>query len=242
MTEHPFSAALLSPDLAVPNGIVDPKGNAAPKRFAVYRNNVTIGLSRALADNFPAIQSLVGPAFFQAMAIEFVRACPPNSPLLALYGTAFPKFLAEFGPAQSLGYLPDVARLELALRHSYHAADHDPRAGEVLGTLDEQSLLQARLRIAPSAQTVTSDWPVLDIWNAALNNGPKPRHQAQSVLVTRPEFDPKPHLLPALSEPFLQALIQMSPIGQAIADHPKADAIATLTLLATSGAIAEVLP
>ena len=241
MTQTQFRTALLTPDAPVPAGVIGPTGQSSAKRFNVYRNNVTTGLCRALADNFPAIRSLVGSEFFQAMAVEFVRACPPNSPLMAGYGLALPDFLAQFPPTQPLGYLPDVARLELAIRQSYHAGDHDPKAGARLGTLDEARLMQTRLRLAPSFRLLISDWPVLDIWNAALSGGPKPRYQAQSVIVARPAFDPMPHLLPTGAGAFLQALIDMVTIGQAIAAHPDTDVLAVLTLLATTGSISEVM-
>ena len=62
-------------------------------------------------------------AFFGARAVESLRAHPPKSRLMMLYGDAFAGFLASFPPVAHLGYLPDVARLEQALRESCHATD-----------------------------------------------------------------------------------------------------------------------
>ena len=50
----------------------------------------------------------------RAMAREFVRAHPPSSPLLFLYGQEFPAFMETFEPARSIPYLADVARIERA--------------------------------------------------------------------------------------------------------------------------------
>ena len=77
-----FAEALLDPDRPLPAGIIDPDGAPAPKRFAVYRNNVTVSLIEALAAGFPVVQRIVGEEFFGAMACEFVRAHPPGSPLV----------------------------------------------------------------------------------------------------------------------------------------------------------------
>jgi len=63
--------------------------------------------------------------FFDAVAGHYVRINPPTSPLMMFYGSGFPEFLDGFEPAKQLPYLPDMARLELARRTAYHAAD-DP--------------------------------------------------------------------------------------------------------------------
>lgn len=126
--QNTFAAALLNPEADVPLGLIDPQGRPVQKRFDVYRNNVASGLTRALEASFPVIRALVGEAFFGAMAVEFLRAHPPKSRLMMLYSDAFPPFLATFPPVADLAYLPDVARLEQALRESYHAADAPPPA------------------------------------------------------------------------------------------------------------------
>lgn len=43
-----FAAALLDPKRAVPPNLVGPDGEPTTKRFAVYRNNVMVGLVEAL--------------------------------------------------------------------------------------------------------------------------------------------------------------------------------------------------
>ena len=126
MTDASFSAALLDPAHPVPEGLITPDGSPATRRYAIYRNNVTVGLTEALEAGFPVIRKIVGERFFQAMAVVFVRNHPPTSPILAGYGAEMPGFLRGFEPVQHLKYLPDVARLELALRRAYHAGDAAP--------------------------------------------------------------------------------------------------------------------
>jgi hypothetical protein len=102
------------------------EGRPAGRRFNVYRNNVAASLTDALATGFPVIAKLLGEEFFRAMAGVFLRAHPPGDPRLQLWGGKFPGFLARFEPVAHLPYLPDMARLELGLRQSYHAADAAP--------------------------------------------------------------------------------------------------------------------
>ena len=147
MTTHSnFSKALLDPSVPTPMGLVDPQGRPAGKRFQVYRNNVVVGLIDALRDSFPVIVKLLGDDNFNAIAGVFVRAHPPKSPLMMFYGDAFADFLAGFEPLAHLGYLPDVARLEQALRRAYHAADCPVFDPALLQHLTPDQLMAAQIQ------------------------------------------------------------------------------------------------
>lgn len=238
MSQGDFGAALLDPDRPVPAGITDPEGRPAPRRFNVYRNNVTVSLTEALRQAFPVIRRLLGEEFFAAMAREHLRAHPPASPMLMHYGQDLPAFLAGFPPVAHLGYLADVARLELALRQSYHAADTQALPADALAELPPDRFMAARLTLAPAVMLVRSNWPIHAIWAANMLDQPPPRAaQAQDVLITRPAFDPLPHLLPAGAAPFVCALMQGRTLTEALAEGPEFDLTATLGLLMSGGAI-----
>ena len=241
MTEAEFAAALLDPGRPTPGFVVGPTGQSAPKRFAVYRNNVAVSLTEALQTAFPVVRKLVGEAFFRAMAGEFLRQHPPQSRIMMLYGYEFADFLAGFPPVASLAYLPDVARLEQALRESYHAADATPIAPEVLGALPEATLLASRLTLAPALRLIRSSWPIHAIWRANTESGPAPQPRAEDVLILRPDFDPIPHLLPQGSN-FIAALIGRATLAEALSADPTLDLTAVLTLLLDGNAITGVSP
>lgn len=241
MSQSGFGDALLDPSLPVPPGLTDPQGRASPRRFAVYRNNVTVGLTEALRQSFPVVRALVGDEFFTAMAIAHLRAHPPRSPLMMFYGADMPDFLAAFPAVSHLPYLPDVARLELALRAAYHAADAAPIDPALLQSLTPEALLSTRIGFAPAVSLLRSDWPVLTIWRANTHAAPPPSDwTGQDILMTRPEFDPVPQLLPQGAAPFIAALLSGATLGQAQDAAPPFDLTATLSLLVTGGAIAGI--
>ena len=218
MNQAAFAAALLDPDLPLPLGVVDPAGMPAQRRFNIYRNSVTQGLGAALETGFPAVLALVGPAFFRAMALRFLREHPPRGRIMMLYGAEFADFIAGFAPAQGLGYLADVARLEQALRESYHAADATALPAAQLTQMSEAQLLQARFRLAPSLRLLRSDWPVSSIWAAALGFGPPPSQmRAEHVMIARKDFDPKPQVLSPEAYGFVAALEWGAPLHLALA-------------------------
>lgn len=236
-----FAAALLDPDHPVPPNLLDGHGNPAGRRFAVYRNNVVTSLIDALETGFPVIAKLVGPTNFRNMARIFLRDNPPQSPLMMHYGAPFPAFVKSFEPVQHLGYLHDIARLELALRRSYHAADMAPINPDFFASMAPDALPHLRLRFAPAVEILRSDWPIYGIWTYNTHdNAEKPAPIAQDILITRLEFDPLPHLLPPGGATFLHALQSGAPMETALGvveNHTDFDLSALLTLLLQTGAI-----
>lgn len=237
-----FAAALLDPARPVPEGLTDGGGRAAGRRFDVYRNNVVVSLSEALATGFPVVTRLLGPQNMAGLARLYLRAHPPTSRLMTDHGAGFPAFLAGMPQLAHLGYLPDVARLELALRRSYHSADAAPIAVERLAAVDPKRLLACRVGLAPALRLIRSGWPIFDIWRFNTEDGaPKPRHEAQDVLVLRPEFDPEPHLLPPGGAEFVAALQAGQTLGAAgdagLAADSAFDLAAPLALLIQGAAV-----
>lgn len=239
MSQAVFLSALLAPGAPVPHGLVDPKGRPAGKRFDVYRNNVVVSLTEALAEAFPGVQSLVGEEFFSALAGQFLRRHPPRDPRIATWGAAFAGFLQGFPPVAHLPYLPDVARLEQAFRESYHAGDAAPASRAALAAITPES----RLLLAPALRLVASPHPILSIRAFALGTGPKPEAGAQSVLLTRPGYDPVATLLEPGGDSFLGALAEGHSLGAALDAAPaRFDMTATLAALIAGNAITGTEP
>jgi hypothetical protein len=212
--EAEFAAALLDPARAVPEGYAP----AAPDRFRVYRNNVTVGLVDALAATYPAVQALVGETFFRAAAREAVRANPPRSPVLIDYGGFFPDFLAGFPPAASLPYLADVARLEWAWTRAYNAADAAPAPVSILGDVAPEALSGARLVAHPSLRLVASRYPVVTIWaetTGRIDRAKVDMRRAETALILRPALQVSVRAMAPGEAAFLVAILDGAPIGAA---------------------------
>lgn len=237
MKQSDFAAALLDPGAAIPPGLIDPQGRPAPRRFAVYRNNVAASLTRALEAGFPVIRKLLGPQYFTAIAALHLRARPPKGRLIMLYGVDFPDFLQNFPPLAHLLYLPDVARLELAIRESYHAADSTPVPPSALA-LPEGALLASRFTLAPSLRLLRSAYPVHAIWAANARGGPAPHPVPQDTVVLRAEYDPEPHPLPPGAAYFIDALARGETLHSSLTNAPADfDLTQVLSLLLANNAL-----
>ena len=238
-----FTEALLTPDAAIPEGLTDPEGRPAGRRFNVYRNNVAVSLTEALETAFPVIRKLVGEANFRTLAGTYLRQHPPRSPLMMFYGEDMPAFLEGFPPVASLGYLPDVARLELAIRRAYHAADAAPLDPARLQALSPEELMAARFRLAPATRVIRSPWPIHAIWRFNMEPGaPKPSAVAEDVLVHRAEFDPDLSVLGPGAASFVLALAGGQTLGEAVeaAGTPEFDLASALGLLLGTGTLTDL--
>ncbi|OWU85103.1 hypothetical protein ATO6_08645 [Oceanicola sp. 22II-s10i] len=240
VTQTEFRRSVLDPEAPAPGGLSDGRGGAADRRFAVYRNNVTVSLTDAMESAFPTVAKLIGPESFRSLARLALRAHPPRSPLMMEFGADFPAFLEGFEPLAHLGYLPDVARLDHAMRLSYHAADADPLPAAVQSMPPDQ-LATARLQLAPACRILRSRWPLHGIWRFNHEDGaPQPQARPEDVLIARPGYDPAPHLLPPGGAAFLTAAAS-APLGNAyeaaLTETPDFDLTALLSLLIGTGAI-----
>lgn len=134
----------------------------------IYRNTVLVGLTKALKLSFPVVLRLVGEDFFDVVALEFIRVAPPRAAYLDRYGDAFAAFLAGFPPAQSLPYLPDMARLEWAVNCALHAADSDSLdLGQLSNIASDDRVC---LKFHPSVSLLNLAYPVDEIWRAIIEN------------------------------------------------------------------------
>lgn len=242
MSQAVFTQAMLDPQAAVPEGLINPDGAPAQKRFNVYRNNVAVSLTDALRTAFPVLRKLLGEQNFDAVSGIYLRQFPPQSPLLMFYGAEMPDFLAGFTPLQKLGHLPDVARLELALRHSYHAADAQPIDPSTLETMPADRLMAVRMEFAPAMILLRSRWPIHGVWQKAMDPAePAFEPKGENVLITRPEYDPEMTVLPPGGGTFIAALQQNQTFGQAFEAAaelaPDFDLTQTLSPLIAGGAI-----
>ncbi|TCT06528.1 DNA-binding domain-containing protein [Aquabacter spiritensis] len=229
-----FAAALHAEDGAPPPGLAGP----AVRRFAIYRNNVAVGLIGALETRFPAVRALVGADFFGALARDFIRAHPPASPVLAQFGDALPGFLADFPPAADLPYLADIAAVEAARTRAYHAADTPRLAASAFAALPPDALGDLRLALHPAVALIRSVHPIADIMAAATGAAAGVEDWTpQALLVDRPGFDVVTRPIACGTATFLAALGAGHPLGAAAAAADDLDLPAALADL-VGGALA----
>ncbi len=133
---------------------------ALPARLNVYRNNIIGGITEMLVATFPIIKDLVGEKFLEGMARNFIMQHPPEQGCLNTYGAGLGEFIEDFESAAGLPYLPDVARLEIAINEAYYARDDAAIAPEDIASMP--------LALRSSATLLKSKYPLLAIHDFCL--------------------------------------------------------------------------
>jgi hypothetical protein len=243
MPSEAFAAAVLNPKSDLPDSV---KGNV-PRRFAVYRNNVMVGLIGAMETNFPAVHRLLGEEYFRGLARQFVLANPPQNPLMFQYGGVFPEYLNAQADLAVYPYLADVAKLECLMRQAHHAEDAQVLKPEALAALAPDELSEVVFKPHAALQLLASDFAVVSITRANRTGGSSQVAQplqSECAMVTRPQYDVVITVVTKSQLVFLQSLSEGKPLAEAadaaIERDAEFDLSVALGILLSNGAFTSI--
>lgn len=221
-------------------------GIAAGGRLGVYRDTYAGALARALRLSYPAVERLVGAAFFEAVARAFSEESPPRSACLDDYGAGFADFLARFSPAASLEYLPSVAHLERAVNRALRAPDTPPPELGRLAAMNPEETSRIRFAPHPSASLLRSAFPADSIWRAVLDGDDAALAAIDLcdgpvwLLVHRADEGTRVERLDEGRWRFTAALFAGRPLHSALEEAPCADAQILLAAHLSAGRLAAI--
>jgi hypothetical protein len=227
----------------------DARSEALNLALTIHRNTSMKGLVDALAANYPTVAQLVGEEWFRACAVEYVRAHPAGSPVLATYGEAFPSFLLKLPQAAELPYLPDVARLDRLWVESHTAADARTLTPGDLRALPEAGLATQRLALHPAVRIAWVEHSAATIWihHRSLSTGVPLNVDdvEEGLLLTRPLGKVEHQPLDRAMFGFLEALSRGAPLAQAaeaaLTIDPEADIARTFAQTLAAGSFQSML-
>jgi hypothetical protein len=160
-----FAAAMFSGDeTAVAQLLAHCDGPLAGAGVGAYRDSVLSNLAAAVEATYPVVGAIVGTEFLAAAVRRYAREVPSRCADLNAYGDAFDRFLADYPPAASLPYLPDVARLEWAVQQVFVAPDAPPQDMTRLAATPPEAWGELRFRLDPGHALLDSPFPLVRIW------------------------------------------------------------------------------
>lgn len=217
MLDHPDVVENPPEDLAV---VFEAGDIALSHRLKVYRNNIVGSLTDVMLESFPVIEALVGKEFLEGMARSFVLENPPARGCLTFYGDGFAEFIEGFAPAASLPYLPDIARLEIAMNDAYYARDDAALTAEDLGCIAAEDLASVVVPLRHAVQLLQSPYPVHDIRGFALSGNQDTSLDIDTggvkLLIDRAEMDSRIVVLDDAEFSVLCALKNQVALGEAV--------------------------
>lgn len=143
---------------------------APDKNFNIYRNNTRLLLRDMLKDTFPVTAKLVGDAFFDTAARDYMQSVPPADGDMTDYGRDFPAFLNRLPGLQNYPYVPDMARLEWAAHDAYLSPRKAPLSTTALSAAAVDPM-KLQLHVQPHVFLLRAGWPIADLWQKIVEAG-----------------------------------------------------------------------
>ena len=161
-------AALILKDIASERllGSIEKTPLSAKDRLQVHKNNYRLTLSAALIDIYPVLMSFVGHEWLEAALKKFVLEYPPQDACLSGYGGKLADFLKGFEPAAAMPYLVDIARLEWAIYDCQNAKEDKVLSAQEWHDIAGTGIQNQSLQFVQAHQFISSDYPLLDLWQA----------------------------------------------------------------------------
>jgi hypothetical protein len=163
------------------------------ERLEIYNRQYWFRVLGALAEDFAALNAVIGSRAFDRLSIDYLSAHPSRSFTLRNLGSQLPEWLAAHpsyaGRRHRLAV--DVARIEWAFIQAFDSAEREPLTLDQIATLDADS----RLALQPHVQLIALDYPADDL---VLNLHKREKRQASEAGVRHEDSPEHPARMPRL--------------------------------------------
>ncbi|MCG6871593.1 MAG: putative DNA-binding domain-containing protein [Gammaproteobacteria bacterium] len=142
----------------------------ADTRLGIYAHAYSARLLEVLADNFPAVHTLLGDEAFAALARAYLDAHPSEFRSIRWFGNRLPAFVGTTGPWKEHPVVAELARFEWLLRDAFDATDAVVIGEAELAALAPEAWPGLRLEFHPSLRRLDLHWSVTAFWQAVEND------------------------------------------------------------------------
>jgi len=116
--QQQFRDTLLYKNDQIAAHIKNKKNIPSDELLQIYRNNFVMGVTEGLSATYQHTLALVGEAFFNTVARQFILSQPPQENNLMTYGNGFSEYLHSFEQLKNLPYVAEMARFEWLLEQT----------------------------------------------------------------------------------------------------------------------------
>ena len=192
----------------------------------IYRRNLLANAKRALSISFPTLFALLDSDISEDISQQFLKSSPPTQGDWAQWGEALPSFITTTQVGHEYLYLGDCTVLDWHVHCALHGVDQvlEQASLQLLGQCEPEHLY---IEFNSNVKLLKTAYPIVDIFYAHHSDDKLQRKaymnkaqaaltsslKEQTVMIYRPEFQPKVTTLMAGEDVFMQCLMS----GQSLA-------------------------
>jgi hypothetical protein len=165
--QRAFQRHVDRPGRAMAGAVLATARAGAARRLGVYADAYRLRLVEALANDYPALQAVLGEAGFEGMMRAFIAARPSRHANLRWYGGELARYLARARQWRRRPLLAELARFEWALGLAFDAEDAPVAAVHDAARVSADRWPGMRLRLHPSVQLLPLRSNAPQVWRAA---------------------------------------------------------------------------
>lgn len=134
--------------------------------LAIYHNAYRARLIETLRGDYQAVHGWMGDEEFDALALAYINAYPPDHFSLRWLGARFAEFIEAHLVPEQAEPLAELVRFEWAFTLSFDAPDGEPLTEAVLASLQADEWPNLQARFLPSVQWQTLRYNTMALWRA----------------------------------------------------------------------------
>jgi len=171
LLQKKMMAWMLEKDPSIHSEVVSTNGVSSEIRLGVYGNGYGYRLIDALAENYPAVHTLMGDESFYEITYAYMTAYPSKHFSLRYFGSELESFLADHMPGTPI--FAEMARFEWALRNSFDAQNQQTLSMDALQTVPNNRWSDLKFGFHASVSRLDLEWNTPQLWSA-IDSGSEP--------------------------------------------------------------------
>lgn len=187
-----FSEALLYKNSLIENEIREKKALSSHDLLQVYRNNFVMGVTEALAVTYRYTLALVGEAFFNTAARQYILQQPPQENNIINYGDGFSDYLHTLAQLQSMPYIAEMAGFEWLLEQTSNLQIETKKLDiNRLAAVPEQQFAEILFQVPSQVNLFSSEQDIWQLYQMLINNSVQETdiaHCCYIALKKQPDF------------------------------------------------------
>jgi len=195
---------------------VSPNPRITPEaQMNIYVEGYRLRLHEAIAADYPATLTLLGDTVFNALALAFIEATPPQHFSLDHYPYAFASYVRDHA---NNPFAADLAGLESTIAEVFLIEESEALTATALANLTPEDFAETTLRPRSASRLLETTYPVDEAisQNRKGETMQKPDAATSYLYVLRHDNEVKRHTLSKAEYLVLQQLAANVPVGPAL--------------------------